>query len=172
MALRALAPGAERDLDRRRHHRRRHVETNASPSGTESTTSVAVDGPPFVTTMVYWTVSPGSAVAGPVFGIERSASGARSVLTVDVLLERSTSSAPSGGVRVAVFGQRTVLPCRTRRCDHRATRATLTRAGCARCSRRVRSVEVHVRDREVGRQHARPARAPSERELDAEPAAR
>src|SRR5262245_52543183 len=82
-------------------------DTNArrAGAGSSTTTSAAVDGPALETTRVYATVSPGSAESGPVLVIDRSASGAMAVETLDELLARSTSSAPGGGVTVAALSR-------------------------------------------------------------------
>src|SRR5262245_29296562 len=121
------------------------VETNRSPAGVGSstTTSAALEGPALETTIVYSTWSPGSAEAGPSLVIDRSASGAMSVSTVDVLLARSTSSAPGGGVTVAVFSR---LPVASGSSVPRMTKGMLVPG---RRSRRVSTLPLPTGGRQV-----------------------
>jgi hypothetical protein len=79
------------------------VLTNVRPVGvgSDTETPVALDGPLFVSVMVYVTFVPGSTEGGPVFESARSALGASAFTSV--LVAAVGSVVPTGGAAVAVL---------------------------------------------------------------------
>src|SRR5262245_37564398 len=81
------------------------AETKPRPGGVRSptTTSLASDGPGFVTVIVKVTFVPGVTLAGPVFVMPTSASAASVVVSVALSLAGSGSVVSAGGATLAVL---------------------------------------------------------------------
>jgi hypothetical protein len=80
------------------------TETNVRPAGVGSAreTPMASSGPALITVIVYDTLAPGTALAGPVLLTERSALGAMTGVVTDAVLSAAFGSAV-GELTVAVL---------------------------------------------------------------------
>ena len=84
------------------------AETNVTCPGSASVTVMPgeVDGPRFVTRIVYVSAPPGATGSGEsLFASDRSARGVRPSVSVAVLLPGAGSSTPAGGATLAVFAR-------------------------------------------------------------------